>query len=269
MEKEKHREKMPEKKVEETFIEKVIEDLQNLKTDEEKLKFLDDKIVHNAEHIEKHNAELRNLSKGLGAAKQEQDTELALLRNKVYDSDAADMLNRIQTIAFPAKMKQLINSIANLRTNLLAFELDKKELLALHGKVDEIIKNKEKDEQAKKVADILTTFETEYLKIEDLFLKLKNLALSISIDDPHFADRIAGKYSGYLIQVMSALFNQGSLPSLSIPFLIENISNYSDSPLADGDRNIRRTENKHVFETNRPEGKIWTGPLPAGDEGEE
>ncbi len=236
-------------------------------TREDRIEELSSQILKAQEAIIVFREQYEKSKVALKESDEIQNEQISEILNKLpAGATPKGVLDDILKAATPQRT-QIINNISKLSASVRIEQANHGKMQTEKGAIEKSIKDDRLDKQAEEVANLFTKFETEYLKVEDLFLKLKNLALSISVDDPGFTDRIQKVSKGYQIQVMSALFNQGGLPSLSIPFLIENISNYSDSPLADGERSVRRSEEKHIFESKRLQGSVgWQGDIPENEE---
>ncbi len=241
-------------------------------TREDRIEELSSQILKSQEAINVFREQYEKSKVALKESDEIQNEQISEILNKLpAGATPKGVLDDILKAATPQRT-QIINNISKLSASVKIEQANHARMQTEKGGIEKGIKDDQLDKQAKETADLFLDFIAKYYDVEQIFLNLKNLALSVSIDDASFTDRVqkAGKYPGWLIQVMSALFTQSSLPSLSIPFLIENISNYSDSPLADGERSIRRSEEKHVFEDKRPSRSVgWQGDIPPNPEDED
>ncbi len=172
-------------------------------------------------------------------------------------------------MGFP-KRGQLEDSVLKLKAGYTHTQSKEVQAVKRIGAIDKELMDIELATRVETLCAMFSDFQDKYSKMEDLFLEMKNYALPIAIDDHNFASRVPKEFPPHFEVVFSALFGEASLSSLSIPSLVMNVSQYQDSILAKpGRAEIRRSDSKHVFESAQPKEKRWTGPLPAGDEGEE
>lgn len=235
---------------------------------EERIEQLATQMAQAQEAINVFREQYEQSKMDLKGSDEAQNEQIAQILNRLPEgATPKGVLDDILQAATP-KRTQILNNISKLSASVKIEQMNHSRMQNEKSAIEKSIREERLTEQAKELADLFTEFETGWIAVERLFLNLKNLGLSISVDDPDFSSRIqkAGNYPSYYTQVLSALFNPGRLPSLSIPFLIENISNYSESPLAQGDRSIRRSEEKHVFLDKKPQDKMWRGKIPENEE---
>lgn len=111
------------------------------------------------------------------------------------------------------------------------------------------IKEEEKDKYAKHVYDTMPKFIEAWKVVEDIFNKLKIYASHI-INDRRYGDRIA-KFSDrqeWVIQVATSNLTADSVPSLTIPKLLESIARYEGSPLYRASPAVWRSSEKGLFD---------------------
>ncbi len=231
-----------------TFREKIEAEIADL-PDSEKLQVIVGKLESNREHIEEHKEELSDLEASYEQEKEAQAKEIDALRDKLFDQSAGKMLDELLKIGISGQKKQLLDSIEKVRTNLLAFTMNQKDLLSIKREIEHRIDENERDERVRELAVMIENTCEKILNAEDSFSQMKELAIQVSVNEPGYwarADKL--KLPPWMIQLMGlSNMGAGSLPRINVNSWAEMCGNFPDSPLA-GDRQYQRRESKHVLE---------------------
>ncbi len=164
-------------------------------------------------------------------------------------------------MGFP-KRGQLEDSVLKLKAGYTHTQSKQVQAVKRIGEVDKELLNITLTVDVEKLCEKFSKFQETWIEMEQTFIRMRDFASALAIADPKFSERVPKDYPSFYLQVFSSLFNAERLSTLSIPYLVENVSNYGQGLLAEGDMSIRRMEERHVFEDNRPQDKTWRGPIP-------
>ncbi len=171
-------------------------------------------------------------------------------------------------MGFP-KRGQLEDSVLKLKAGYTHTQSKEVQTVKRVGEIDKEILNITLTTDVKELCEMFSKFQETWIEMEETFIRMRDFASALAIANPKFSERVPKDYPSFYLQVFSSLFNAERLSTLSIPYLVENVSNYGQGLLAEGDMSIRRTEERHVFEDNRPQDKTWRGPIPNRENEEE
>ncbi len=246
MEKEKHSEKKPEKKL----------------SREDRIEELSSQILKAQEAINVFREQYEKSKVALKESDEIQNEQIAEILNKLpAGATPKGVLDDILKAATPQRT-QIINNISKLSASVKIQQINLGKLQIEKSTIEKQILEERLTVDVKELCEMFSKFQETWIEMEETFIRMRDFASALSIANPKFSERVPKDYPSYYLQVFSSLFNAERLSTLSIPYLVENVSNYGQGLLAQGNMSIRRMEERHVFEDNRPQDKTWRGPIP-------
>ena len=253
MEKEKHSEKKPEKKL----------------SREDRIEELSSQILKAQEAINVFREQYEKSKVALKESDEIQNEQIAEILNKLpAGATPKGVLDDILKAATPQRT-QIINNISKLSASVKIQQINLGKLQIEKSTIEKQILEERLTVDVKELCEMFSKFQETWIEMEETFIRMRDFASALAIANPKFSERVPKDYPSFYLQVFSSLFNAERLSTLSIPYLVENVSNYGQGLLAEGDMSIRRTEERHVFEDNRPQDKTWRGPIPNRENEEE
>lgn len=200
---------------------------------------------------------------------QSQTEQISKILNRLPEGGTPKgVLDDILKAATP-KRTQILNNISKLSASVKIEQMNHSKMQIEKSLIEKQILGERLTADVKELCEMFSKFQETWIEMEQTFIRMRDFASALAIANPKFSERIPREYPSFYLQVFSSLFNAERLSTLSIPYLVENISNYGQGPLAEGNMSVRRMEERHVFEDNRPQDKTWRGPIPNRENEEE